>query len=59
MNKSKENWIQEQCITINENIARGRTNKRAYKILIMLINPTKRKTMIIEDHNYKLISDNE
>ena len=40
-------------------MARGKSNKRAYKILKMLTNHTKRKTMIIEDHNHKLISDNE
>ena len=40
-------------------MARGRSNKRAYQILKMLIHPTKRKTMIIKYHNHKLISDNE
>ena len=40
-------------------MVRGRSNKRAYQILKMLTKPTKIKTMIIEDNNYKLISDNE
>ena len=30
MKKSKKNWIQEQCITINEDMARGRSHNRAY-----------------------------
>ena len=42
-------------------MARGRSNKRAYKILKTLTNPIKRKTMIIEDENQnnKRIADNE
>ena len=55
MKKSKENWIQEQCI--NEDMSRCRSNKREYKILKILTHPTKTKTRIIEDHNHKLISD--
>ena len=51
MIKSKENWIQEQCITINEDMARSRSNKREYHIFKTLTNPTKRKTIIYEDHN--------
>ena len=35
-------------------MARGRSNKRKYQILKILINPTKIKSMIIEDHNIKL-----
>ena len=51
MKNAKENWIQEQCNAINEDMARGRSNKRAYQILKTLTNPIKRKTMIIEDEN--------
>ena len=36
-------------------MARGRSNNRAYKILNILTNSTKRKNMIIEDYNHKLI----
>ena len=39
-------------------MARGITNKKEYQILKMLTNPINRKTMIIEDHNHILISDN-
>ena len=61
MKNAKENWIQEQCNAINEDMARGRSNKRAYQILKTLTNPIKRKTMIIEDENQnnKRIADNE
>ena len=61
MKNAKENWIQEQCNAINEDMAIGRSNKRAYQILKTLTNPIKRKTMIIEDENQnnKRIADNE
>ena len=61
MKNAKEDWIQQQCIDINEDMARGRSNKKAYQILKTLTNPIKRKTMIIEDENQnnKRIADNE
>ena len=36
MNKTKEEWIQEQCNSINEDMSRNRSNKMAYKIFKML-----------------------
>ena len=39
MKNAKENWIQEQCNAINEDMARDRSNKRAYQILKTLTNP--------------------
>ena len=58
MNKTKEEWIQEQCNSINEDISRNRSNKRAYKTLIMLTKPNHKKMMIIFDKNDKLLADN-
>ena len=43
MKNAKENWIQEQCNAINEDMARGRSNKRAYQILKTLTNPIKKE----------------
>ena len=54
MNKTKEEWIQEQCNFIYEDMSRKRSNKRAYKTLIMLI----RIKMIFFDKNDKLLADN-
>ena len=47
MKEEKETWIQSQCTSINEDMAKGRVNKKAYQILKILTKTTRRKTMII------------
>ena len=58
INKNKEEWIQEQCNSINEDMSRNLSNKRAYKTLIMLTKPNHKKMMIIFDKNDKPLADN-
>ena len=58
MNKTKEEWIQEHCNSINEDMSINRSNKRAYKILKMLTKPNHKKMIIIFDNNYKPLSEN-
>ena len=70
MKKAKETWIQDKCNVINEDMSKGRANKKAYKTLKILTKSTKKKTMIILDfdtwteycedlYNYKIRPDNK
>ena len=51
MNTAKEQWIQMQCKSINEDMKYGRHNKRAYETLKSLTKTPSRITPIIEDNN--------
>ena len=42
MKKAKEAWIQSQCTSINEDMSKGRANKKAYQTLKILSKSTKR-----------------
>ena len=59
MKKAKETWIQYQCSSINDIMSKGRTNKKAYQIMKILKESTKRKTMIIIDNNNKPLIEND
>ena len=58
MNKNKEEGIQEQCNSINEDMSRKLFNKRAYNTLMMVTKPNHKKMMIIFDKNDKPLADN-
>ena len=58
MNKNQDEWIQEQCTSINEDMSRNRSNKRAYNTLKMLTKPNHKNMMIFFDNNYKPLADN-
>ena len=58
MKEAKETWIQSQCTSINEDMAKGRANKKAYKTLKILTKTTSRKTMIILDKDNKPVTEN-
>ena len=51
MLKAKDDWIQTQCKSIDDDMKHGRHNKRAYETLKMLTKTTPRSTSIIEDSN--------
>ena len=54
MNTAKDQWIQMQCKSINEDMTYGRYNKRAYETLKSLTKTPARSTSIIssiEDKN--------
>ena len=51
MLKAKEDWIQTQCKSIDDDMKHGRHNKRAYETLKILTKTTPRSTSIIEDRN--------
>ena len=57
-NKTKEEWIHEQCNSINDDMSRNRSNKRAYKTLKMLTKPNHKKMMIIFNNNDTQLDDN-
>ena len=58
MKNAKEIWIQSQCTSINEDMSKGRANKKAYQTLKILTKSTRRKTMIILDNNNKPVAEN-
>ena len=47
MNITKEEWIQEQCNSMNEDMLRNRSNKIAHKTLIILTKPNHKNIKII------------
>ena len=51
MQKAKDDWIQCQCKSIDDDMKHGRHNKRAYETLITLTMIIPRSTLIIEDNN--------
>ena len=51
MLKAKEDWIQTQFKSIDDDMKHGRHNKRAYETLKMLTKTTPRSISIIEDRN--------
>ena len=51
MKTAKDQWIQMQCKSINEDMKYGRHNKRAYETLKSLTRTPSRSTSIIEDKN--------
>ena len=57
MLKAKEDWIQTQCKSIDDDIKHGRHNKRAYETLKILTKTTPRSTSIIEDRNGVPLAD--
>ena len=57
MQEAKDNWIQIQCKSIDDDIIYGIYNKRAYNTLIMLTKSSRRTTSIIEDNNGKPLSE--
>ena len=62
MKEAKETWIQSICrvtsTSINEEMAKGRANKKAYQTLKILTKTTIRKTMIILDKDNKPVTEN-
>ena len=58
MKEAKETWIQSQCTGINEEMAKGRVNKKGYQTLKILTKTTRRKTMIILDKDNKPVTEN-
>ena len=58
MKNAKENWIQSQCTSINEDMTKVRANKKAYQTLKILTTSTRRKTMIILEKNNKPVAEN-
>ena len=58
MKNAKENRIQSQCTSINEDMSKRRANKKAYQTLKILTKSTRRKTMIILDKNNKPVAEN-
>ena len=66
MKTAKDQWIQMQCKSINEDMKYGRHNKRAYETLKSLTKTPARSTSIIEDKNgqplaeeYSIFSDGQ
>ena len=57
MKTKKEQWIQMQCKSINEDIKYGRHNKRAYETLKSFTKTQARCTSIIEDKNGQLLAN--
>ena len=57
MQEAKDNWIQIQCISIDDDMIYERYNKRAYNTLNILTKSTRRTTSIIEDSNVKPLSE--
>ena len=49
--KAKDDWIQFQCKSINDDMRHGRHNKRAYATLRTITKTTPRSTSTIEDSN--------
>ena len=58
MKEAKETWIQSQCTSTNEDIAKGIANKKAYQTLKILTKTIRRKTMIILDKDNKPDTEN-
>ena len=53
MQEEKDNWIQIQCKSIDDDMRYGKYNKRAYNTLEILTKSSRRTTSIIEDNNGK------
>ena len=54
---AKDQWIQIQCKSINEDMKYGRHNKRAYETLKSLIKTPARSSSIIEDKNGQPVAE--
>ena len=57
MKTAKEQCIQMQCKSINEDMKYGRHNKRAYETLKSLTKMPARSNSIIEDKNRQLLAE--
>ena len=52
MKKAKENWVEEQCSTTEENL-RKNNSKRAYQLMKDLTTVKQGKATTIQDHSGK------
>ena len=59
MKKAKDDWIQDQCASINKDMNNNRSNKKAYNTLKLLTKRNQKKTMIILDKDDKPIAEHE
>ena len=58
MKDTKEKWIQNQCLVIENDMKIGRHSKRAYQVLKDLTNTTQNKSIqIIKNKNGILVKD--
>ena len=58
MKDTKEKWIQNQCLVIENDMKIGRNSKRAYQVLKNLTNTTQKKSIhIIENKKGILVKD--
>ena len=57
MINAKEDWIQDQCASINKDMDNNRSNKKAYNTLKLLTKRNKQNTMIILDQDDKPIAE--
>lgn len=58
MKEVKEEWIEEQCKTIDRDMESG-NSKQAYGTLKALTKTSQPRTAVIEDHDGKLLTDGE